>query len=80
MRSFASSTSACASLNRNAIVGWIDNKQEIALVDILIVGDLELDDTPSDFGRYRDDVHTNRPVARPGGKHVGAPHEPACRK
>ena len=39
--------------DRNAIVGWVDDHQQIALVNELIVGNRQIDDAARDLGRNR---------------------------
>ena len=55
------------------IVPRVDQHQEIALVDELVVGDRQLHDLARDLRGDFDDIGADRAVARPGRAHVILP-------
>ena len=49
--------------NRNLVVGRIDDHQQVALMDKLVVLDRQLDDLSGDLRRHRHDIDAHRTIA-----------------
>ena len=59
--------------DRDRVVRRIDGYQEIAFVNVFVVGDGQIDDVPRDFRRHGDDIGPHSGVARPRRSHICAP-------
>jgi hypothetical protein len=55
------------------VVRRVDRHQEIALANVLIVGNGQLDDAPRNFRGHGDDIGPHSGIARPRRSHVRAP-------
>ena len=55
------------------VVGRVDHHQQIALANVSVVHDVQLDDAPRDLRRHRDDIGAHGGIARPRCAHI-APH------
>jgi hypothetical protein len=56
--------------HRDLVVGWIDDQQEIPLVDVLVVGNAKLHNAPKDLRRHGHNIRPHGAVACPGRIHV----------
>ena len=63
--------------DRDRVVCRVDHHKQIALVHILVVDDRQLDNTPRNLRRHRDDQGAHGSVARPWRAHIDAPQSAA---